>query len=252
VNPAGALVYSTFVNVPATLVTGIALNGAGDIFLTGAGGTASAQPFPAFVMELNAALSQVLMSTYGYGGGLIALDSRDNIYLTGSAIPAVAFTSAEVFTLPSLPTGAFQPTRDATFCFSSGDSGPGVGGIQVSCLYQYVAKLSPIGTPIWATYVTGTYGAIASGVAVDSAGYVLVAGTTYSDDYPVTPGVFQTAYAAAAPAVPVNPGSNIFRPTPRYRIHHQSQFHWDWSDLVNLLRRFLCRLDYRHGGRSNR
>jgi uncharacterized protein (TIGR03437 family) len=214
VNPAGTLVYSTFINVPATSVTGIVLNGGGDIFLTGAGGSASTQPFPAFVMELNAALTQVLMSTYGYGGGLIALDSQGNIYLTGSAVPAVTFTSAEVFTLPPLPTGEFQPTHNATFCFSSGDSGPGVGGIQVSCLYQYVAKLSPIGTPLWATYVTGTYGAIASGMAVDSAGNVLVAGTTYSDDYPVTPGVFQTAYAAAAPAVPVNPGSTYFAPPP--------------------------------------
>ena len=38
-NPAGALVYSTFLNGPATSVTGVALDGAGDVFLTGLGET---------------------------------------------------------------------------------------------------------------------------------------------------------------------------------------------------------------------
>jgi len=165
-------------------------------------------------MELNPGLSKVVMSTSGYGGGLIALDGQGNIYLTGSAQPDVTFTLTELFTLPSLPAGAFQPTHNATFCFTSGDSGPGPGGFQISCLYQYVAKLNPTGTPLWATYVTGTYGAIASGMAVDSAGNVIVAGTTYSDDYPVTPGAFQTTYSAAAPAVPVPPGSTYFAPPP--------------------------------------
>jgi uncharacterized protein (TIGR03437 family) len=216
-NPAGALVYSTFLNGPATSVTGVALDGAGDVFLTGLGETgltSSSQPFPGFVVEVNAGLSKVVMSAYGYGGGLISLDGQGNIYLTGSAQPAVTFTTTEQFTLPPLPAGSFQPTHHATFCFTSGDSGPGVGGIQISCLYQYVAKLNPTGRPLWATYVTGTYGAIASAIAVDSAGNVIVAGTTYSDDYPVTAGAFQTAYAAAEPAVPVSPGSTYFAPPP--------------------------------------
>lgn len=65
-----------------------------------------------------------------------------------------------------------------------------------------MAKLDATGKLIWATYVTGTYGAIAAGMAVDSAGNVIVAGTTNSDDYPVTPGAFQTVYTAAAPPVP--------------------------------------------------
>jgi uncharacterized protein (TIGR03437 family) len=70
------------------------------------------------------------------------------------------------------------------------------------CPYQYVAKLDVTGKLLWATYVTGTYGAIAAGMAVDSTGNVIVAGTTNSSDYPVTPGAFQTAYTAAAPQLP--------------------------------------------------
>ena len=61
-----------------------------------------------------------------------------------------------------------------------------------------MAKLDPTAKLLWGTYVTGTYGAVAAGMAVDSAGNVIVAGTTNSSDYPVTAGAFQTAYTAAA------------------------------------------------------
>jgi uncharacterized protein (TIGR03437 family) len=66
----------------------------------------------------------------------------------------------------------------------------------------------------WATYVTGTYGAITRGMAVDSVGNVTIAGTTNSDDYPVTTGAFQTAYAAAAAPFPVPLGSTYKDPPP--------------------------------------
>jgi DNA-binding beta-propeller fold protein YncE len=38
VNPAGTMVYSTFINGASTQVTGIALDSAGEVFLTGIGG----------------------------------------------------------------------------------------------------------------------------------------------------------------------------------------------------------------------
>ena len=174
---------------------------------------ASNQPAQGFVLKLNAGLSMVLLSIYGYGGGRIALDGQTNIYLAGSAQPAVTSTTALVLTLPTFAAGAFQTTHDARFCYTLG-GGPGGPGGSYPCRYQYVAKLNPTGTPLWATYVTGTYGAIVGGMAVDSAGNVIVAGTTYSDDYPVTPGVFQTAYAAAAPAIPVPAGSTFSAPPP--------------------------------------
>jgi uncharacterized protein (TIGR03437 family) len=218
VSPAGSVVYSTFIAGSATTqVTGVAMDGAGDVFLTGTGGPAARsntnQPLQGFVLELDPGLSKVLLSSYGYGGGLITLDKQANIYLAGRAQAIAAFTAGLTYSLPPLPAGAFQSTHNARSCYTFG-GGPGGPGGSIPCSYQYVAKLSATGTLLWGTYVTGTYGATPGGMSVDSAGNVIVAGTTNSDDYPVTPGAFQTAFAAAAPPYPVPVGSPIATPPP--------------------------------------
>src|SRR5579863_7395217 len=215
VNPSGMLVYSTFIGGTAsTEVTGMTLDDAGDVFLTGTGGPnvpANAEsPFLGFVLELNPALNTPLVSAYGYGGGLIALDPQGNIYLAGNAQPNV---STKELALPPFPPGAFQPTTGARFCFTF-EGGPGGPGGSLACQYQYVAKLNAAGALIWGSYLTGAYGATAAAMSVDSAGNVIVAGTTNSDDYPVTPGAFQAAYAAGAPAFPFPPGSFNASPPP--------------------------------------
>jgi uncharacterized protein (TIGR03437 family) len=218
VNPAGSIVYATYIGVQQTRmqITGIALDSAGEVFLTGLGGPGN-PPANArvFVLKLDTGLTKILLSNYGYGGGLIALDSQGNIYLAGSALPNLPFLSGAAVpdALPPFAAGAFQPMHDATFCFFL-NQGPGGGGGAVPCSYQYVAKLDATGKLIWGTYVTGTYGAIAGGMAVDSTGNVIVAGTTNSDDYPVTAGAFQTAYAAGAPPFPVAPGNSFSSPPP--------------------------------------
>ena len=206
VNPAGAVVYSSYINGTAyTQLTGITLDSTGEVFLTGSGGpsypVSSGQPAQGFILKLDAAMSTVLLSIYGYGGGLITLDSQNDIYLAGNAAPNIATGPGPgpTFVLPALQAGAFQTTHGAELCTQA--SGPG-GAFSTFCPYQYVAELDPTGKLIWATYVTGTYGAVAAGMAVDSAGNVIVAGTTNSTDYPVTPGAFQTAYTAAAPPSP--------------------------------------------------
>ncbi len=201
VNPAGAVVYSTYINGTAyTQVTGIAIGSAGEVFLTGLGGpqypVSSGLPAQGFILKLDPGLRNVLLSTYGYGGGLIVLDSQSNIYLAGNAQPDNAGPG---LTLPPLPSGAFQSTHTAAVCAAS--TGPG-GPFEMLCPNQYVAKLDATGKLLWATYVTGTYGAFTAGMAVDSAGNVIIAGTTNSSDYPVTAGAFQTAYTAAAPKSP--------------------------------------------------
>jgi uncharacterized protein (TIGR03437 family) len=201
VNPAGAVVYSSFINGAAfTAATGIALGKAGEVFLTGTGGPGypinSGQTTQGFVLKLDAAMTTVLLSIYGYGGGRITLDSQGNMYLACTAQPTSAGPSP---TLPPLPPGAFQSNHAGAICAAGG--GPG-GSFGQFCSYQFIAKLDPTGKLVWTTYVTGTYGAIPAGMAVDSAGNVIVAGTTNSDDYPVTPGAFQTVYSAAGPQAP--------------------------------------------------
>src|ERR1035441_9389321 len=194
-----------------TQATGIAIGSAGEVFVTGMGGPGypvdRGLPAQGFILKLDAGLSKVLLSVYGYGGGLIVLDSQSNIYLAGNAQPIgteIKGTPGLIYELPALPLGVFQSTHTGEFCFES--SGPGMG-LAAFCPYQYVAKLDATGKLLWGTYVTGTYGAIAAGMAVDSAGNVIVAGTTNSSDYPVTPGAFQTAYTAAAPQPPGSYGN---------------------------------------------
>jgi uncharacterized protein (TIGR03437 family) len=218
-NPAGTVTYSSYINGVLgsfTQITGMTLDSAGELFLTGIGGpgNTTVNNFPeGFILKMDAAMSKILLSVYGYGGGLIQLDSQGNMYVAGSAQPAVGFTTTNVFTLPQLPSTAFQSTHAARFCETFG-GGPGGFAGSIVCRYQYVAKLDPTGAPIWATYLTGTYGAIPRGMAVDSAGNVIVAGTTFSDDYPVTAGAFQTAYSSAAPPFPNSSGNGYSPPPP--------------------------------------
>lgn len=55
----------------------------------------------------------------------------------------------------------------------------------------FVAKLGPDGKLIWCTYLGGILDDWATGIALDGAGNVLVAGWTRSADFPVTPGAVQ-------------------------------------------------------------
>jgi uncharacterized protein (TIGR03437 family) len=205
VNSSGAVAYASYINGNSyTQLTGIALDSAGDVFLTGMGGpgyvVSSGLPTPGFLLKLDAGLSKVLMTITGYGGGLISLDSQGNIYLAGNAEPA---GGSPPFMLPTLPSTAYQSTHLAEICSAGG--GPG-GSSEQFCSYQFIAKLDATGKLLWDTYVTGTYGAIPAGMAVDSAGNVIVAGTTNSDDYPVTAGAFQSSYSPAAPQMTPNLG----------------------------------------------
>jgi uncharacterized protein (TIGR03437 family) len=200
-DPAGAIVYSTFLGgAAAGQGTGIALDSTGNLLLSGNGGSgfdgtsgAPAGQLGGWILRLDPTLTKVLLSINGYGAGPIVLDKQGNLYLAGVTSAGAAFG------LPALPTGGFQPTHAAKFCFQS--SGP--SGFALDCSYQYVAKLDPAGTKLsWITYVTGSYGATPAGIALDSTGNVILAGTTNSDDYPVTAGSFQTAYAPGAPRLP--------------------------------------------------
>src|SRR5207249_4443498 len=59
----------------------------------------------------------------------------------------------------------------------------------------FITKISPDGTSIvFSTYLGGQSWDQAFGVAVDSSGYVYVAGVTGSDDFPTTPSSFDPSW----------------------------------------------------------
>jgi uncharacterized protein (TIGR03437 family) len=131
-------------------------------------------------MELNPTGGSAVLAIIGFGGSQIALDAQGNIYAAGA------------FDSPTVPTtrGAFQASATANNC---------VEGIffESPCAFQHIAKIDATGTHLfYATYLAGAWGASPSGLAVDSSGNAILAGTTYSPDYPTTPGVYQAEYSA--------------------------------------------------------
>ncbi|MGH7814424.1 MAG: SBBP repeat-containing protein [Candidatus Binataceae bacterium] len=190
------LVFSTFLGGSGgDEGNGIALDSSGYVYVTGYTGSAD---FPttagayqtssggvedAFVTKFNPTGSALVYSTYlggsfgGTSGAAIAVDSSGNAYLAGS-------TAAPEFPVTS---GAFQTVL------------AGVGS-------AFVSKLNAAGSGlIYSTYLggpstleTGDYG---NGIAVDSAGFAYITGTTGSPSFPTTAGAFQTTPAGVGYAV---------------------------------------------------
>jgi len=208
-NAAGsALVYSTYLGgSDGDWGKAIAVDSSGNAYITG--GTLSTD-FPtnppnarqgpsntpgyydAFVAKLNAAGSALVYSTY-LGGGYsdegrgIAVDGSGNAYVAG-------WTSSDNFLTT---TGAFQPA-------------PG-GGEDA-----FVAKLNPAGSGlVYSTYLGGNYWEYANGIAVDSSGNAYVAGSTYSDNFPTTPGALQPGKAGDNDAfvAKLNPSGSLLYST---------------------------------------
>lgn len=169
----GGLVYSTYLGGGGNDIGyGVALDGAGNIFLTGS--TAS-QDFvtsnpiqasnkgedDAFVMRIDATGANLIYSTYlggtGFDNGVgIAVDQSGNAYVAGI-------------------------TNSADF--------PVQGGIQSMIageLDTFVTRISPDGSSLsWSTYLGGTGTDFASGIAVDVDGNAYVIGSTGSTDFKI-------------------------------------------------------------------
>jgi uncharacterized repeat protein (TIGR02543 family) len=129
-----------------------------------------------FVTKLSADGSSVIYSTYLGGSGndygySIAADSSGNAYITG-----VTYSPSDF------------PVSNAYQSYSGG------GGSDA-----FVAKLSSDGgTLTYSTYLGGSSGDTAYSIVVDSAGSAYVAGHTYSNDFPVTNGAYQTTLKGSA------------------------------------------------------
>jgi uncharacterized protein (TIGR03437 family) len=202
-NPAGtALVYSTYLGGSGSSqygdsASGIAVDGSGNAYITGAAGSAdfpatqgalqetnhSAAGNNAFVTKLNPAGSALVYSTYLGGSGNdaasgVAVDGSGNAYIAGAA-------SSTDFPVTQ---GALQTTNHSA-----------AGG------NAFVAELNRAGSVlVYSTYLGGSGGDAASGVAVDGSGNAYITGEAGSTDFPVTPGAFQATNHSA------NSSSNAF------------------------------------------
>jgi len=96
----------------------------------------------------------------------VASDSAGNTYIAGLTYS------------PDLPvtSGAFQPTIGGNSTLANPNS---------IASDAFVAKFSPAGVLLWATFLGGSADDYATGVAVDSAGNIVVTGWTRSLDFPI-------------------------------------------------------------------
>jgi hypothetical protein len=194
INPAGsALVYSTYLGGSGgSAGTGIAVDNTGNAHVTGLAGTAfpttsgafqtscNAEYSCAIVSEVSPTGSALVYSTYlggtgGDQGSAIALDTTGNAYVTG-------FTRSTDF--PVTP-GAFQ-----TICGGCSDGD--------AFVTEFNSTESAL---VYSTYLGGSGGSEGVGIAVDSAANAYVTGSTYSTNFPTTPGAFQTTCSYIACAV---------------------------------------------------
>jgi hypothetical protein len=205
-NPAGnSLVYATFLGgSDSDAANAVVADSDGAAYVTGrtrssnfpatpgafdgtfGGGTCSIHPnsWPcpdAFVVKLNPAGSGLAYATFLGGGDwdngdAIAVDSAGSAYVTGE--------TRGLF--PTTP-GAFQGTLGGGTCGSPPNT--------ESCPDAFVAKLNPAGSGLaYATFLGGSSGDTGGGIAIDGAGNAYVTGDTASNDFPITPGAFDTSH----------------------------------------------------------
>lgn len=177
-----ALVYGTYLGGSGGAVgTGIAVDSAGNAYITGFAGenlpvTSGAFQTTccgAFVAKFNPLGSALIYSTYLGGSDVyyatlgtgIAVDDAGSAYVTG-------WTASPSF--PVTP-GAFQMT-----CRPCGTPN----------FDSFVTKFDPTGSYlVYSSYLGGSF-ALGSGIAVNSTGYAYVTGLT-EGGFPVTPNAFQ-------------------------------------------------------------
>jgi uncharacterized protein (TIGR03437 family) len=163
----GNQVFGTYLGgATADQTTAIAVDGAGNVFLTGSTGgsfpttansaNAASQTAKAFAAKISADGSRVLYSTYlpdtAASASAIAVDAQGNAYIGG----------------------------------------------KTSAGHAFVVKVSADGSAfLYHVALGGTNQDAAAAVVVDAAGNAIVAGQTNSPDFPVTPGAFQSRLKGA-------------------------------------------------------
>jgi hypothetical protein len=185
-NSTGGLVYSTYLGgVSVGDGKAIVIDTQGFAYVTGSSAPGACRSVAGqgslSVTKVNQEGSGLVYSScIGPGGSVgIAVDSAGNAYVAGQ-------TNSPDF--PTTP-GAFQRK------FLGGE-----GCVEYRCTDVVVSKLNAAGSElIYSTYLGGTGGDQASGIAVDNSGNAVVSGYTSSADFPTTAGAVQAKKANRHP-----------------------------------------------------
>ncbi len=213
-NPSGSgLVYSTFLGGSlATMSRGIAVDAAGDAYVTGTTGSADFPTTPgafrsvvpstfsanpaAFVTKINPAGSGLVYSTY-------LGPARADVYF----LPALAPNAIAVDSAGNAYVGGTTAFRDFPVTDGAMRSTDQTG------LNGFVTKLNAAGSDlVYSALIGGSALDGVSSIAVDAAGSAYVVGFTDSPDFPTTPGSFQPNSTPEIP-VPFPLGLRLY---PRY------------------------------------
>jgi hypothetical protein len=189
-NATGSLTYGTYFGGSASDVAlGVAFDQTTGLYAIA--GSASSTDFPiknalqpklagsdnGFVSLWNSAGNSLTFSTYlgaatGDNVNAVALDSSDNVYVTGK-------TSSPAF-----------PTTSGAFQTKCGTDGTCNGGL----LDAFVTEINSTGSNyVFSTFLGGSNNDLCDGIAVDATG-IYITGQTESTDFPVVAGGFQATF----------------------------------------------------------
>jgi hypothetical protein len=191
-SPSGSILYATYFSGPGfgngsgTQARAIAVDSTGAPYVAGSTldalpttpGSYETVPFyvgSAFLTKLHPAGCGLLYSTFvgynlqgfqGFGANGIALDSSNDVYLTGNA----DLTIGPGLSAPTLVNGLQPPL-----------SAPSGGSSTV-----LLSELNPTGSEIlFSSFLGGSGGNTSGGIAVDPAGNIYVTGATNAPDFPM-------------------------------------------------------------------
>jgi hypothetical protein len=118
------------------------------------------------------------VSTFGDQGNAIAVDAAGEAYVVGTAHSVDFPVTAGAYQSTNKPANSQRYTVFAT-------------------------KMNAAGTALlFSTYLGGSYADLGFGIALDSSGNAYITGTTYSSDFPVTCGAFQTVFPGTTSNAP--------------------------------------------------